>query len=260
MSEDWLPYFEEMELCSEESFEEDPTSKSSNVELIEEVENGKLSYYLLFYNSIRRSVAKKFSGRTESYPKFKADFKHRVWNQDIDEDSKFKILKYCLGKVASLECIRNWPNGSTKVEEAFEFMDKKYSKRINKVIDRYICEHNMVQRYNLEDLKSLYSNFMKAIEFCKCFNLLDSYKYRINEAILKKLPLDITNYLLDISENNPLNLDDIETILLQEIKLAEQMSNISSSLKQILSLSSFDVSTLDNAEDILLDEIQMSNQ
>ena len=203
------------------------SEKNSYVKLITEFdkENKSSDYKLLFFNKIQKKVPRKFSGKASDYLTFKVDFEYHVWTQDIDEESKFKVLKRCIGDVPALNCITKWPIRSKIIEDAFEFIDSIYRERVDEVIDQNIRKCNIAQKYNFHDLQTLYFNLLKTIKFCESLNSLDSYKNQINEAILEKVPSDIKNNFLNISEDNLPTLDDVKKVLLQEIQKYDASSS-----------------------------------
>ena len=204
-------------------FKNSNENDSSNVKLIKESINGKVYYDLLFYDQFRKPIPEKFSGQTVDYPEFKFNFQYKVWTQDIDEDIKFKILKYCIEDVVSLDFIRKWRNRSTNIEEAFEYMDNKYRVRVDDVIDEYLRQHKVLRGYNLKDLKSLYANLMTTINFCKGFNLLESYKFQIFNAVYLKIPHCIKKEF--VNDTFGFTLGDLQTLLLKVIIKIKEFSN-----------------------------------
>ena len=196
------------------------SEKNSYVKLITEFdkENKSSDYKLLFFNKIQKKVPPKFSGQASDYLLFRINFEYLVWAQDIDEESKFKVLKRCIGDVPALNCITKWPIRSKIIEDAFEFMDNIYRERVDEVIDQNIRKHNIGQRNNIDYLKTLYLNLMMTIKFCEYLNLLDSYKDQIIEALIEKIPSDIKKDFPNISEDNLSTLDEVRKVFFQKIR------------------------------------------
>ena len=107
-------------------------------------------------------------------------------------------------------------------------MDKKYSRRIGEVIEKYIGQTYVLQKHNLEGLEDLYKNLQKIINLCKSFDLLASCKNEISKVVYNKLPIGMKKKLVNICEGFHPNLDKIKEILRKEIKLAKEKSSISS--------------------------------
>ena len=210
------------------------SEKNSYVKLITEFdkENKSSDYKLLFFNKIQKKVPPKFSGQASDYLLFRINFEYLVWAQDIDEESKFKVLKRCIGDVPALNCITKWSIRTKIIEDAFEFMDNIYRERLDEVIDQNTRKCNIAQKYNFYDLQTLYFNLLKTIKFCESLNSLDSYKNQINEAILEKVPSDIKNNFLNISEDNLPTLDDVKKVLLQEMQKHDASSSEKRSRKR----------------------------
>ena len=204
--------------------------QSLNSILVEDIKDGELSYKVLSDNKIL-SVMSKFSGKIVDYHAFKFDYKAIVWDSSLPEYHKVKVLKNCLKDVSELEFIQYKPNDMKTIEKAFEFMDKMYKSEFRNFLDESFRQQNDVEEYDLENLRTLHSAFIKTVSICKHFGMLEYYKYEILKAIMSKLPYEMKYEILEKEGNLQPGLEDLENFLEHKLWLFKMILEEESYLK-----------------------------